>query len=105
MNMLKARIEFRNALQQNDKMLEAWRALAQVDEHTHNWQELAASLRRVTELDKNDAKSRVQLAKLYLLGNAVDRALQMANAAVELEPNEPNVLALKGAVLLRTQRR
>ena len=98
---VKARIEFRNALQQNDKMLEAWRALAEVDEHTHNWQELAASLRRVTELDKNDAKSRVQLAKLYLLGNAVDRALQMANAAVELEPNDPNVLALKGAVLLR----
>ena len=98
---VKAHIEIRNALQLNKDMIEAWRALAQIDEHTHNWSELAGSLRRIVDLDKKDAKARVQLAKLYLLGGSLDQALQLTNAAVELMPQDASVLALKAAVLFK----
>ncbi len=98
---VKARIEFRNALQLNRDMIEAWRALAKIDEHDHKWSELAGSLRRIVDLDKKDAKARVQLAKLYLLGGSLDQALQLTNAAVELKPQDASVLALKAAVLFK----
>ena len=100
-NYPKARIELRNAVQNDPKMVEAWRELAKVDEHDRNWSSLTESLRRIVELDKKDVKARVQLAKLYLLGGSLDQALKMANAANEIEPENPNVLALKAAVLFR----
>ena len=98
---VKARIEIRNALQLNRDMLEGWQALAKIDEHSKNWSELAGSLRRIVDLDKKDAKARIQLAKLYLLGGSLDQALQLTNAAVDLEPRDAGVLALKAAVLFK----
>jgi len=50
----KARIELRNALQLREDMVDAWRALAKIDEHDRNAQSLLASLRRIAELDDKD---------------------------------------------------
>ena len=97
----KARIEFRNALQLKGNMLEAWRALAQVDEHDQNWRSLTESLQHVTEIDDKDTTSRVRLAKLYLLGGNLDQALKLTNAAVELEPQSAAILGLRAVVLFR----
>ena len=98
---VKARIELRNAVQLKGDMVEAWRALAQIDEHEKNWQGLAGSLRRVVEIDPKDIKSTVRLARIYLLAGALDNALKTANAAGELDPKNAGILALKAAVLLR----
>jgi Tfp pilus assembly protein PilF len=98
---VKARIELRNALQLNGKMIEAWRALSQIAEHNNNVAELAGSLRRIAELDDKDVRARVLLAKLELTGNAPDQALQMINEAVALTPKNAEVLAIKAAILLK----
>ena len=37
-DFVKARIELRNAIQLKGDMVEAWRALAKIDEHDRNWQ-------------------------------------------------------------------
>ena len=100
-NYPKARIELRNAVQNDPKMVEAWRGLSQVAEHEKNWSALGESLRHIVELDKKDVEARVQLAKLYVLGGSLDQALHLANEATELEPEKPSVLALKAAVLFR----
>ena len=100
-DFVKARIELRNALQLKEDMVEAWRALAQIDEHDGNRQAQVGSLRRIVELDQKDSKAKVQLAKLYLLGGALDEALKLAMAANELEPQNASILALKAAVLFR----
>jgi tetratricopeptide (TPR) repeat protein len=98
---VKAAIEFKNALQIKKDMVLAIRGLAQIDEAKRNFQGLAGDLRTIVELDPKDNDSRIKLTKLYLLGGALDPALKLANAAVELDPQNPAVLALKGAVLLR----
>ena len=100
-DFVKARIELRNAVQIKGNMVEAWRALAKVDEHDRNLQALAGDLRKVVELDPKDLAATVQLAKLLLLGGALDDALKMANAAGELDPQNASVLALKASVLYR----
>jgi tetratricopeptide (TPR) repeat protein len=100
-DFVKARIELRNAIQQKDDMVEAWRALVKVDEHDKNWQGLAGDLRRITELDPKDAKARVQLARLFLIGGALKDALKMSNEATDIEPQNAATLALKAAVLFR----
>ena len=97
----KARVELKNALQLKGDMVQAWRALAQVDEHEKQWSAVAGSLKRIVELDPKDAESRLRLARLYLLGGAVDNALTTVNAAVALEPKNASALALKAAVLFR----
>ena len=98
---VKASLEFKNALQIKKDMVAAFRGLAEVDEHNRNFQGLAADLRSVVELDPKDNDSRVKLTKLYLLGGALDPALKLANAAVEMDPQNAAILALKGAVLIR----
>src|SRR6476646_5334642 len=100
-DFVKARIELRNALQRNGNMVEAWRALAKVDEHDNNLQSLVASLRKIVELDPKDAQSRLQLARLYLLGGALDEALKMTNAANEIDPTNASILAQKAVALFR----
>jgi Tfp pilus assembly protein PilF len=98
---VKARIELRNAVQLKGDMVEAWRALAQIDEHNHNWKALAGSLRKVIELDPKDIATRVRLTKLFLFAGAFDLALKTANAAGELAPQNADIFALKAAILFR----
>lgn len=100
-NYVKARLEIRNALQLKGDMVEAWRTLAQIDEHERNYQELAGSLRHVVELDPKDFPATLALGRMYLLANDLDHALKMANSASEGDPNSANALALKAAILFR----
>src|SRR5262249_6120317 len=43
----------------------------------------------------------VQLAKVLLLGNRLDDALNMVNAATEVEPRNAEAIAIKAAALLK----
>jgi tetratricopeptide (TPR) repeat protein len=100
-NYAKARVELKNALQLKGDMVQAWRGLAQIEEHDKHWPQLAQSLKRVVELDPKDGQARLRVAKLYLLGGGVAESLKMVNAAAELLPDNADVLALKAAVLFR----
>ena len=98
---VKASIEFKNALQIKGDMVGAMRGLAQVDEHNGNLQALAGDLRSIAEYDPKDLDARMKLGKLYLVGGALDSALKIANQAVDLAPQNPDVLAIKALALLR----
>ena len=100
-DFVKARIEFRNALQLDGKMLEAWRALAQVDEHNNSLPDLVGDLRHIAELDSRDVATRVQLAKILISGNAGDQALTVVNEADAIDPQNATILAIKANVLFR----
>ena len=92
---IKARVELRNALQKKPDMVAAWRALATIDEHDKNIQSLATSLRNIVERDAKDVDARVQLAKIYLLGGALENALKTTNEAIEIARQNAAVLASK----------
>jgi tetratricopeptide (TPR) repeat protein len=100
---VKARIEFRNAIQRKADLLPAWQGLAQIDEQEQNLPALAGTLRRITELAPNDVAATIKLARIYLLGGSstLDQALKLANQAGEVDPKNPDVLALKAAILYK----
>ena len=98
---VKASIEFKNALQLKKDLVGAWRGLAQIEERNQNWEGLFAILRTVADLDKNDVDTKLRLARLMLMANQLDQALQTINAAAELDGRNMNARVLRAAVLLK----
>jgi tetratricopeptide (TPR) repeat protein len=97
----RAEVEFRNAVQYNKRLLPAWRDLAQVEELTHKWGALVPVLRNVLELDPNDMATRLKLGRLLLAGGGVDDALRLVNEVKAPDDQNPDLLALKAAILLK----
>ena len=98
---VKARIELRNALQLKDNMVGAWQALSQLEERNKNWPGVNSASRKISELDPKDIEARLRLARLALLGGALDQALDWVNKASEIDPKNTGALSLKAGVLLR----
>ncbi|NJL50175.1 MAG: tetratricopeptide repeat protein [Blastochloris sp.] len=98
---VRARVEFRNALQQKDDMIAAWRALAQIEEAASNYKALAPIWRKIADLDPKDIETRQRLIKLMLVGGALDEALKLADATIEIDPENANSIALKSGILLK----
>ena len=98
---VKASIEFKNALQLKKDLVGAWRGLAQIEERNQNWEGLFAILNTIVDLDKRDINAKLRLARLMLMGNALDQALQTANAAVDLDSQNTAARVLRAAVLLK----
>lgn len=98
---VKASIEFKNALQLKKDLVGAWRGLAQIEEHNQNWEAVYAILRNVVDLDKKDVDTRVRLARLMLMANQLDQAMQTANAAAELDSRNIGARVLRAAILLK----
>ncbi len=98
---VKASIEFKNALQLKKDLVGAWRGLAQIEERNQNWEAVYAILRTIVDLDKTDVDTRVQLARLMLMANQLDQALQTANAAAELDSRNTGARVLRAAILLK----
>src|SRR5216684_1985512 len=67
---LAARLELLNAVKFKSDKIEAWRALAGIDERTKAYQALFQDLRRIVELDPNDIDARLKLGKMLLAGGA-----------------------------------
>ena len=98
---VKASIEFKNALQLKKDLVGAWRGLAQIEERNQNWEGLFAILRTIVDLDKNDVDTKLRLARLMLMANQLDQALQTVNAATELDARNMSARVLRAAVLLK----
>jgi cellulose synthase operon protein C len=98
---VKAGIEFKNALQLKKDLVGAWRGLAQIEEHNKNLGALTTIRRTIIELDPKDVETRLQLAKVMLIGNRLDDTLNMVNAVSEIEPRNAEAIAIKAAVLLK----
>ena len=98
---VKAGIEFKNALQNKKDLVGAWRGLLEIETHNRNVQGMVPILHTIVELDPKDVDSKLKLGHFLLLGNALDQALDLANAAIALDGRNPNALAFKAAVLLK----
>src|SRR6266436_2058938 len=63
-----ARLELLNAVKFKSDKIEAWRALAGINERVKSYQYLFENLRRIVELDPNDVEARIKLGKMLLGG-------------------------------------
>jgi tetratricopeptide (TPR) repeat protein len=98
---VKASIEFKNALQLKKDLVGAWRGLLQIEEHDRNVEGMVPILRTIVELDPKDIDAKLKLGRLLLVRNALDQALDLANAAIEIDDHNASALAFHGAVLLK----
>ncbi len=97
----KAAIEFRNAIRLDKNLIPAWEGLAQAEEAVKNWQNLVPVLRDLLELDPKNESARLKLAKLLLLGGAMDESLKLVNDAGEQGANDPALRSLKSVILYK----
>jgi tetratricopeptide (TPR) repeat protein len=101
----KAAIELRNAVRLKKDMIEAWKALAEIDEINRNWPGVIMDLRMIVELAPNDVSARLRLGKLLLLAGASAEALGLANAGIELDNGNADLHALKAAISFKMDNR
>src|ERR1700733_7950453 len=95
---LQARIELTTALKFKGDILEAWRALAGIDERTNAKQSLFQDLRRIVELDPNDLDARVRLAGMMVASGRGDAALKVLEAAKEGDKPNATLHGLKATI-------
>lgn len=100
-DLVKAKIEFQNALQIKGTMVSAWYGLAQIAENEGDVSKLYGLLNKVVELDANNVEAKIKLGRLLLVAGQVDKALEMSDAALALAPENVDAQSLKAGVFLK----
>ncbi|HEY6120000.1 MAG TPA: tetratricopeptide repeat protein [Pyrinomonadaceae bacterium] len=105
-----ASIEFRNALQIDDKLAAAHWGLAQAFEGLQRWPEMFEELRRTVELDKNNFDARIKLGNMYVAGSKrnadlLNEAERLVNEILDKNPNHIEAHILKGSIRFAQNKR
>ena len=97
----KAEIEFKNALQINQNLVDAWYGIAQIHERRQEWREAFSVLRKIAELSPTHIDARVKLAQFLLAANQLDEALLDAKEILEMASDDARAHALMAALQFR----
>ena len=97
----KAEIEYKNALQINQNLVDAWYGLAQIHERRQEWRKTYSVLNKIRELSPKHINGRVKLGQILLASNQLDQALYDAKEILEMAPNDARAHALMAAVQYR----
>lgn len=100
-NYDKAKVEFKNALQINNKLSDAYFHLALMDEKKQNWKGMFDNLSQVVKLSPDHAEGHRKLGQLLLLSGQTDKAAAEAETLLKLTPDSADAFVLKATVLLR----
>ena len=100
-----ASLEFRNAIQLDDKSSPAHWGLAQAYEGLQRYQEAFEEMKRAADLDPNNLDARVRMGNYYLLGKEVAEAESLANYVLQKDPNNIEGHILLGSVLFSRDKR
>ena len=100
---LKAEVEYKNALQINQNLSDAWYGLARIHERRQEWRKAYAVLNKIRELDPSHVDGRIMLGQLLLASNQIDQALNDATEILQMAPNDAHAHALMAAVQLRLE--
>jgi tetratricopeptide (TPR) repeat protein len=101
-----AALEFRSALQIDEKLADAHWGLANAYEGLQRYQEAFEEMKQVAELDANNLEVRVKLGNYYLMGGkqsaaALSEAERMAKDVLQKNPNHIEGHILMGSVLFQ----
>jgi tetratricopeptide (TPR) repeat protein len=97
----KASVELRNAVRLKRDMVDAWKAMAQIDETNHDWPRLILDLRAIVESVPTDSSDRLKLGRLLLLAGIPDEVLSLANTGLEHDSGNADLHAMKAAAKLK----
>jgi tetratricopeptide (TPR) repeat protein len=104
-----ASIEFRNALQIDDKLAAAHWGLSKAYEGMQRLPESIEALRRTVALDPSNLEAKVKLGNIYVAGSRRDSKLvaegeRLANEVLQTDPNHIEAHILLGSVLFAQQK-
>lgn len=97
---VKAQLEFKNALQIDQKFAPGYFMLGMSALKEGRFQQAYGSLSKAVELDPAASEPRIELGKVLLAGRAVERAMEQVEAVLKLDPQSKDGLLLKAAVLV-----
>lgn len=100
-DLVKARLEFQNALQLNPSAVPSLFGLAVVAERARDWRTSYQLLLKVVELQPNHLDALVKLGKLQVASGQLDKALETSEAARGIRADSPDVLGLRAVVVLK----
>lgn len=100
-NFDKARVEFKNALQINNNLAEAYFHLALMDEKNQNWKGMFDNLSQLIKLSPSHAEGHLKLGQLFLVSGQPDKANAEVDTLLKLNPDNADAYALKGAIFVK----
>jgi tetratricopeptide (TPR) repeat protein len=97
-DFVKARLEFKNAVQIDPKFADAYRMLGLLELKDGNFKNAYGDFLKVVELNPADLEAQYQLGKLFLGGGTPDKAMEKADLILKRDGNNIDGILLKGAV-------
>ena len=99
-DVVKARLEVKNALQIDPKFAEGYELLGRIELKEGNFKGGFGAFSKAVELKPELSVAQLELGKLFLMSNAPDQALEKAVGVIAREPQNADALLLKGSVLV-----
>ena len=99
--LIKANVEFRNALQLNRKLTKAIWGQVLVAEKQNKPRQQYKLLNAVLINEPQHIDALIKLGRLLLLANQLDKALEKSNLAIKIDKENLSVLSLQSAILLK----
>ena len=96
-NIDKASVEFRNALQIEPQSVDALYFNGRVAERRGNIHDAIDFYQAALDLQPKDDRARASLAKVFVLGGATQRALEIVSPGLLEHPDNPDLLAARAA--------
>lgn len=98
-----ANVQYQNALKIDEENVAALTGLASIAEKRANYEQMFGILQRINRIDPQNTRTRLDLAKLYLLTDDSASSLDLVNNVLEGEPRNAEAIAVKAAVMFRLQ--
>ena len=98
--IVKARLEVKNALQIDPKFAEAYSLLGAIEQREGNFKGAFGAFGKAVELKPELLTAQIELGKLLLMSGAPDQAMEKADIVLAQEPANPEALMLRGSVQL-----
>ncbi len=98
--LVKARLEFKNALQIDRKFPDAFLMLGKLDLVDGNYRGAFGKFSKAADLEPDLLDAHLEIAKLYLMGKALDKVKEKVDLVLEKDPQNITGLLLKASIYL-----
>ncbi|WP_054762479.1 tetratricopeptide repeat protein [Methylomonas koyamae] len=100
----KAFLELKSANQSDDKRGETYYYMALLDEKSNNYKAMKQNLTRALELDSGLLDAKIKLGKLNVLSGDLDKALELAKAALASDPGNLEAQIIEASVYVKQEK-
>jgi tetratricopeptide (TPR) repeat protein len=98
--LVKAKLEFKNAVQIDPKFADAFRMLGMIALKEGNIKAAYGNFSKAVELEPGNRDAQYQLGKILLGVRETDKAMEKAELLLRQDPKNTDALQLKGAVMV-----